>query len=325
MELMDLMKKVVKEFDERGGLKNVIWIACGGSAGGFYPAHFLLEHEARGIKTTTVTSNEFVYAPLVCCDKNTLAVLCSMRGTPETCEAAKKAKESGAVTIGLYVQESELTKTCDHNIQYSSIAEDSSMAEDVNSSVGLNIAFHLLYLLEDYAYYNEAMEGFQIIDDIYRDAVKYCMPRAKNFAAECKDDPVVYVMGSGSSLGAAYIFSICNLMEMQWVHSPTIHTGEFFHGPFEVLDKNLPVFLLIAEGRTRPMDLRAQEFLRQYGERIYVLDAKELGINRISDRVSEYFNHILFAPILNNTYLRELAVAKKHNYLNRRYMWKVKY
>ena len=29
---------------------------------------------------------------------------------------------------------------------------------------------------------------------------------------------------------------------------------------------------------------------------MYVLDAKELGINRFKDSVAEYFNHMLFSP-----------------------------
>ena len=33
---------------------------------------------------------------------------------------------------------------------------------------------------------------------------------------------------------------------------------------------------------------------------VYLLDAKELGINRIRDSVSEYFNHLIFSPVLNN-------------------------
>ena len=42
------------------------------------------------------------------------------------------------------------------------------------------------------------------------------------------------------------------------------------------------------------------------GERVYQLDAKELGLNDIKDSVSEYFNHLIFAPILNNVYMLSL-------------------
>ena len=42
-----------------------------------------------------------------------------------------------------------------------------------------------------------------------------------------RDDSVIYTMGSGASYGAAYMESICIFMEMQWLDSSSIHTGEY--------------------------------------------------------------------------------------------------
>ena len=41
--------------------------------------------------------------------------------------------------------------------------------------------------------------------------------------------------------------------------------------------------------------------------------------------VSEYFNHLIFSPVLNNVYMRQLSYAIKKDYNTRRYMWKVQY
>jgi fructoselysine-6-P-deglycase FrlB-like protein len=86
------------------------------------------------------------------------------------------------------------------------------------------------------------MKAFTILDDIYKDAVKFCKPRAKAFAEAFKNEEFIYVLGAGPSMGAAYIFSICNLMEMQWIHSPTVNHGELLHGAFEAIDKNTSFF-----------------------------------------------------------------------------------
>ena len=158
------------------------------------------------------------------------------------------------------------------------------------------------------------MDGFRILDDIYRKAVDYATPLAKRWAEDNKDKDTIYVMGSGPAMGSAYIFSICNIMEMLQIDSPTVNCCEFFHGPFEVIDKSVSVFLLIAEGRTRPADERAVDFLKKYA-----------GINRIRDSLSEYFNHLIFSPVLNNVYMRQLSYAIKKDYNTRRYMWKVQY
>ena len=61
------------------------------------------------------------------------------------------------------------------------------------------------------------------------------------------------------------------------------------------------------------------------GDKVYILDAKELGLNNLKDSVSEYFNHLLFTPILNNVYMKCLSKAAGVDYTTRRYMWKVEY
>ena len=77
---------------------------------------------------------------------------------------------------------------------------------------------------------------------------------------------------------------------------------------------------------SRCNDERGIRFVNQYGgERVYQLDAKELGLNDIKDSVSEYFNHLIFAPILNNVYMRALSVVTHKDYMTRRYMWKLDY
>lgn len=216
MSIEEILQNALEEKKKDNiNLNKVVWVAAGGSNGGFYPAQYFMDRESLSVRSQMFSSNEFVYAPPKFCGADTLAVICSMRGTPETVEAAKVAKKLGATTIGLYVEESELTEVCDYNIQYQSIAIDSSKTEKVNSSVGLRIAITLLHMIEDYAGYTDAMEAFEIVDDIYRDAVEYTTPLAKEWAERNKKEDSIHVMGSGPAMGSAYIFSICNLMEMQ--------------------------------------------------------------------------------------------------------------
>lgn len=311
---------------ESRDITHVVWVAAGGSFGGFHAANYFMEHESKAIFSSTFTSNEFVLAPPAYVDEHTLAVICSMRGTKETCEAARTAKELGAATIALYVDQSDLTAVCDQKIAYESIALDESRVERVNSSIALQIAMALVNQLEGYAEYETAMAAFDVVDAVYRKAVAYARPLALCWAEQMASEKTIYVMGSGPAYGSAYIFSICNIEEMLQIDSPTINCCEFFHGPFEVLDKSKPVFLLMSVGRCRKADERALAFLERYGGRnVYVLDGKEIGLNDLPDSVSEYFNHILFSPILNNVYMRALSKATSKDYMTRRYMWKVEY
>lgn len=326
MEIREIIEKIAKDKEAAGGVKNVVWLAAGGSNGGNYPAQYFMDREAKTIRSQMFTSNEFVYAPPKFVGENTVAVITSMRGTPETCAAAQVAKDMGAATIGLYVQESKLTEICDYRVKYDSIMFDESDQSKTNAALNMRIAIDLVDVLEGYAAYEDAMAAYGILDAVYNDAKAYCMPLARKWADRNQDEKVITVLASGPSYAAGYVFSICNIMEMLQIQSPTINCCEFFHGPFEVVDKNQSFFLLVSGGRTRKADERVIKFLNQYGgENVYILDAKELGIDRFKDTVSEYFNHMLFSPILNNTYMKELSAAVKVDYMTRRYMWKVEY
>lgn len=57
------------------------------------------------------------------------------------------------------------------------------------------------------------------------------------------------------------------IMEMQWMNSGSFHDGEFFHGPFEITDKDVPFILLMNDGRTHAMDSRALTFLERFEQK----------------------------------------------------------
>ena len=325
-QVRELVSTIIGERKEQGGIKRVVWIGAGGSNGGNYPAQYFMEHEATVVVSSSFTSNEFVFATPSYVNESTLAVVVSMRGTAETIEAARVAKEHGAATIAVYVDESDLTAVCDYKIQYDSLALDESCMGRTNSAVVLAIAMELVQQTEGYAEYETAMVAFDLVDPIYRKAFDYCQPLAAAWAEQNADKPCINVMACGPLYGAAYVFSICNVQEMLQIDSCTINTCDFFHGPFEILDKRASLFQLVRAGRCRPADERGIAFTERYGgERVYRLDAKELGLCDIKDSVSEYFNHLIFSPILNNVYMRALSAVTHKDYLTRRYMWKVAY
>ena len=111
---------------------------------------------------------------------------------------------------------------------------------------------------------------------------------------------------------------------MQRLDAASIHSGEFFHGPFEVTDNHVPFILLMNEGRTRALDQRAQAFLNRYNDKTEVVDARELGLNALPASVVDYFNPVLFYSIMCD-YRAALADIRQHPLSTRRYMGVVDY
>ena len=330
-DIKNIIAEILEAKKSKGGVKNLYFVGCGGSLGALYPAKTFMEKECASIKSAWINSNEFVHStPRDFGENSIICLACHKGNTPETIEAAKLGKEKGAAVIVLtWLEESEIIEFGDYIIRYAFDASPDHLKGDIDYAgektiCALLVAVELTAQTEGYENYDKFQEGLGMISNIIKNARAHVAERALEFAETYKNDPVIYTMGSGAAYGAAYMESICIFMEMQWLDSSNIHTGEYFHGPFEITDANRPFMLQISEGSTRPLDERALKFLRTYAKRIEVLDAKELGLSTIDASVVDYFNHSLFNnvyPIYNHA----LAEKREHPLVTRRYMWKVEY
>ena len=120
----------------------------------------------------------------------------------------------------------------DYIIRYTFDASLDHLAGDIDyagekTQCALLVAVELLAQTEGYENYEKFYEGLGMISNIIKNARKHVAERAEAFAEEYKNDSVIYTMGSGASYGAAYMESICIFMEMQWLDSSSIHTGEY--------------------------------------------------------------------------------------------------
>ena len=330
-DIKNIVKEILEEKKDIGGIKNIYFVGCGGSLGALYPAKTFMERESQVLRSAWINSNEFVHStPKDFGENSIICLACHKGNTTETIKAAKLGKEKGAAVIILtWLEESEIIEFGDYIIHYTFDASPDHLAGDIDyagekTQCALLVAVELVAQTEGYANYDKFYEALGMISNIIRNARTHVAARAEAFAEEYQNDSVIYTMGSGAAYGAAYMESICIFMEMQWLDSSSIHTGEFFHGPFEVTDANRPFMIQISEGSTRELDERALTFLKTYAKRIEVLDAKELGLSTIDATVVDYFNHALFNnvyPIYNHA----LAVKREHPLTTRRYMWKVEY
>ena len=310
-DIKKIVAEIIENKKEKGGVKNIYFVGCGGSLGALYPAKTFMEREAQVLRSAWINSNEFVHStPKDFGENSIICLACHKGNTPETIQAAKLGKEKGAAVIILtWLEESEIIEFGDYIIRYTFDASLDHLAGDIDyagekTQCALLVAVELLAQTEGYENYDKFYEGLGMISNIIKNARKHVAERAEAFAEEYKNDSVIYTMGSGDS--------------------SSIHTGEYFHGPFEITDANRPFMIQISEGTTRELDERALTFLKKYAKRIEVLDAKELGLSTIDASVVDYFNHALFNnvyPIYNHA----LATKREHPLATRRYMWKVEY
>jgi fructoselysine 6-phosphate deglycase len=317
------VQKVLDSLKNRT-VNHVYFVACGGSSAIMYPNKYILDREAKQLTSDVYSSNEFIHRNPRKLGENSLVVLCSMSGTtPETVKAAEFARQKGALTVGFTNKpESPLAQESEFVVKYD-WGQD-AVAKNTNLGLLYQLTFGVLNVVEGNDKFEKALNSLENLQAVFDKAVEQYHDRAIEFGENYKDEKVIYTMASGANYGIAYSYAICILMEMQWIHSNAIHSGEYFHGPFEIIDKDVPFIILLGLDETRPLDERALEFSKKYGEKLVVLDAKELDLTGVAEELQGYIAPIVLNHVLRR-YAERLADARNHPLSQRRYMWKVEY
>lgn len=321
MEAKEIIKNILSEKE----IKHVVFVGCGASKADLYPAKYFLDQNAKQLRISHYTANEFNFATPTSVDENTVVISASLGGaTPETVEANAVAKAKGATVISLTRSiDAPLTKDADYVIYHGFAKNYATKLE--KTGYCLLLAVELLNQVEGYEHYDKMMDGFAKIYDLSQESAESARKAARQFAERFKDEKVIYIMSSGATHEVAYSSSVCLMMEMQWINSGTFHAGEFFHGPFEIVDKDVPFILLMNDGKTRAIDSRALAFLDRFDAKTEVVDALDYGLSaHVAPEVLDYFNPFVITAVFR-VYAEELSYAREHPLTKRRYMWKLSY
>lgn len=323
---MNQPKQIVSEIlKKKKTIENVAFVGCGASKSELYPAKYFLSNESKKLRVFHFTANEFN------CDKpgwlgeSTVVISASLGGsTPETVKANEIATAAGASVVSLtHSAGSQLANTAEYAIVHGFEANYAAKLEKMSYAMAL--ALELVQQVEGCGKYESMLAAFGKVFEVCENAANSARGAAKQFAARYKDAPVIYIMSSGASMEVAYSSSICLMMEMQWINSGSFHAGEFFHGPFEIVDKNVPFILMMNDGNTRAIDSRALAFLERFDALTTVVDAKDYGLaNAASGDVITYFNPLMHTAVFR-VFAEELSYIRQHPLTKRRYMWKLEY
>lgn len=322
---MEQVKNIVADVVSKHNVETVAFVGCGASKAELYPGKYFLDHNAKKLRAYHFTANEFNTDTPVWLGESTVVITASLGGTtPETVKANSIAKAAGATVISVtHTAGSPLTKEADYVITHG--FEENYAAKLEKMGYVMALAVELLQQTEGCAVYEDMLVGFDHIFELAENSALSARGAAKEFAAAYKDAPVIYFMSSGASTEVAYSSSICLMLEMQWINSASFHTGEFFHGPFEIVEKDVPFVLLMNEGKTRPVDARALTFLHRFDALTTVIDAKDYGLaNEVPASVTTYFNPLLHTAVFR-VYAEEISYIRQHPLTKRRYMWKLEY
>ena len=317
------IKVAVEAVKARKEVNEVYFVACGGSQAVLMAGQYMFDKESS-IPSHVYTANEFVYDTPKRLNENSVVISCSHSGnTPETVEATKLARSKGALTICLSnLEGSPLWEAAEYPVHYDWGKEVSD--SDKNKGILYGLLFSLLSVLAPDAKWDVCLKELDKLSELSGKAKELYQEKAERWAKENKREKLIYTIGSGINYGEVYSTAMCWFMEMQWIHSNCIHSGEYFHGPFEVTDFDVPFVLVKGIGATRELDERAYNFCSKFSQKLAVIDEAEFDLTGIEPGVQEYV-----APLLAGTVVREmidsLAHERGHALSVRRYMWQMEY
>ena len=255
-------------------------------------------------------------------DERTLVILASKSGTTrETVDAANFLRNRSCITLGVTsTSEVPLAGAVQHQL----LIGDTEQAH-----TGTYIALQafigtLMSERDDWPHLQALLDSLTALPDVLVESARLNDQRAAEDARLYQHDRVLYHLASGPMFATAYVFGVCMLMEMQWLHSIPIEAAEWFHGPFEILDDTIPVMLLLGEDPSRPLMERAVRFCQKHTQRLMIYDTRDYPMTGVHPDIRPIVGPFVLQAALNR-FAEHLAELHDHHLDTRRYMWVTEY
>lgn len=299
----------------------VYFVGCGAPNRVMLALEYWMDHAGTDLRVKRYFPAEFMTLRPVL-DERTLVVLGSKSGTTrETVDAARFLQDTPAITVGV-------TTTADTPLA-GAVRHALLMGDTEQAHTGMFIVLQafvagLLDGRRPWPLHDAVLRSLDALPDVLAESARLSDARGAADALAYRDDRVLYHLASGPTFATAYVFGVCMLMEMQWMHSVPIEAAEWFHGPFEILDETVPVMLLLGEDPSRPLMERALAFCRRYSDRLMVYDSRDFPMTGVDPEVRPLFAPFVLQAALNR-FAEHLAVLHDHPLDTRRYMWVTDY
>lgn len=315
-QLRNKIEKVAQKlFND--GIKNIFFTASGGSNAVMQPFNYWIESKSI-IPSYLVAAADFLAVGSKKLHKDSVIILLSKSGdTRETVELAKKMEGLGIRTVSFVNKES------------TPLEKHSTFAIDTFGYHPQEMAFYfligkILQLNGEFSDYKKFADELKCLPEDMNTVAQQVDQKAKDLAEKIKNADYQIWVGSGDLWGTTYSYSMCVLEESQWLRTKSVSSPEFFHGTFELVEKDVPVILLESQGATRQLDERVAAFASKYTNEFTKFDMKDFSLPHIS---SEYRS--IVEPSVMWAALRRLSLhledIRNHSLAKRRYYRVVEY
>ncbi|MGF7059660.1 SIS domain-containing protein [Brassicibacter mesophilus] len=297
-------------------IKKLFFVGCGSSKAVGDAGKYITEKYST-LCSSSYTGWEFVDNTPKAVDENSMVILTSQSGkTEEVVEALRKANSLGAVTVGI----------C-NKAEGNPLGEESKITVDYNAEAMWECQLVIVYSI--IGRYIQKIEPSKEIDKLLEDIIN--LPKVLKYHVENFEDKAFeiakkisewkgfYTVAAGPLTSLAYKEGVITNMEFMWGHGAVIHSGEFRHGPLEIVEEKVPFVFLLGTDASRHITERALNFVKKYKGDYIVFDYKDFNMGLHED-LSPL---VMFVPLEWFSYY--FALVRDHNPDDRRYYGIVEY
>ena len=260
------VREIVDELKD--DINRVVFVACGTSYHASLIGKYLIEPLA-GIPTEVLLASEFKYSARTL-DEKTLVIFISQSGeTADTLKALDIANETSKTLAIVNVVGSSMTRRAQYVIQTQAGPEIGVAATKTYVSQLTAIYLFAGLLAGDEELLSKLEKVPDYINEILRDSdvikqlsVKYRY--AKDF----------FYLGRGYAYPTA-LEGALKLKEITYIHGEGYAAGELKHGPLALIDKGIPVVVLLPPGENLEKTMSNLEEVRARGADVLAIGARK--------------------------------------------------
>lgn len=306
----------------KDGAKNLFFLGTGGVAYLMEPACTLLQRRSS-FPVFLDYPAELVLTGSVNLTSDSIVVMPSLSGTTlESVAMLEKLKEIGA-TVLTFVGNEDTPLGRDGDETFVNFAEDDTSCESFYLQA-LLVALSIMKFRGEISNFDQMVAELETMPELLLEVKRSFEPRAEDFAKRIAGSDYHIFTGGGNVWTAAKYYATCILEEMQWIKTRPVHASDFFHGPLELVEKDVSLMLFKGEDEYRKLSERVEKFALTYTENLTVLDTKDFLLPGITDEVRGLVSPIVMATVLERV-SAHLEVMRDHPLTTRRYYRRVSY
>ena len=304
------------------GARNLFFSGSGGAAILMQPAAMLLQRNSTFpvYFETAADLNAGGHAML---GKGSIVVIPSLSGTTKESVELQALCTSRDATVLVLTGHAGTPLASGAGSTFINFAEDDTSCESFYLQ-SLLIALSLMRHRGEFAGYDATLAELKSLPPLLAAVKDQFDAKARSHASAIETETYHLMVAAGNCWAEAWYFGMCILEEMQWIRTRPVNAAEFFHGPLELVEAGVSVMLFKGEDAYRPLADRAERFLRQHTDKLFVLDTAGFDLPGLSAAT-----RALIAPAVLASALERLsgylAERRNHPLTTRRYYKRISY